>query len=289
MSTVMPQQQPLQDIGPGLYPDIPNEDYHRSPGVSSSGAKLLQRSALHYWEKYLNPEREPDTPTPDMQLGSLVHTLVLEPAHLERDWAVQPKINRRTKAGKEEAAAFEKMNAGKHVVTEEQFRRSQAIAGAVTRHPKASVIFQDGVPEQSLYWIDPDTGVLCKCRPDWWRERFLIADLKTAVDASQDGFERAIFNFGYHISAAMYLDGVKQHTGEDLPFVFSVVEKEPPFAVANYHIHDEAIALGRKQYKEALEVFARCMEKGTDRRHWPGYPLELQSIDLPGWAYRKAG
>lgn len=280
----------LTDIKPGLYPDITNEQYHKGPGISSSGVKLIiEKSPLHYWERYLNPKREPDKETPDMLLGSLVHTMVLEPDNLERDWAVEPDVNKRTKAGREEVAAFYKRNQGKKIVSRDSLSRAEAIASAVRRHPKAAKIFEDGVHEQSLYWVDPDTGVLCKCRPDWWRS-FMLADLKTTIDASEDGFQRAVFNFGYHISAAMYLDGVKEHTGEPLEdFVFSVVEKEPPYAVANYRINEEDIAIGRKQYKQALETYARCMEKGTERRHWPGYPLEIQPISLPPWARRKIG
>lgn len=276
-------------IEPGLYSDIPNNEYHGGPGLSSSGVKKILRSPLHYWEEYLNPEHERKEDTDALLLGSVVHTLVLEPEKFEQEWAVAPDVNKRTKDGKAQWASFLAVAEKEKKTVIKPAIRDQAttIANAVKWHPKASQIFTDGVPEQSLYWIDPDTGVLCKCRPDWWRSN-LIADLKTAIDASEEGFMRATFNMGYHISAAFYLDGVKEMYGDDLSFIFSVVEKEAPFAVANYRIHDEAIALGRKQYKQALETYARCIEKGTERKHWPGYPLELQTLNLPGWAYKKA-
>lgn len=278
---------PATPIKPGLYPDISNEQYHEGEGISSSGVKLIaDKTALHFWEERINPDREKKPPTQAMKFGTAVHTLVFEPEKFELEIAVEPEVNKRTKAGQFEIASFLEANKGKTIITPSEKGLAYRIASAVRRHPTCEKILQEGKAEQSLYWNDPETGVLCKIRPDW-QNPILMADLKTTVDAGPDDFERAIYNYGYHISAAMYLEGWRVAFGEDLPFVFTAAEKEPPFAVANYRIHDEALALGRKIYRQALQTYARCLEKGTERKHWHGYPLDIQTINVPAWAYRK--
>ena len=50
-------------------------------------------------------------------------------------------------------------------------------------------------------------------------------------------------------------------------FIFVVVEKEPPHAVAIYECDDQMLETGRRQYREALQRFKECQEKDQ----WPGF------------------
>src|SRR6185369_2180467 len=140
-----------------------------------------------------------------------------------------------------------------------------------------------GRAEHSIFWNDPDTGVLCRARPDWWVHVdgiHCVTDLKSTVNASPTGFQRAIAKYRYHVQAAMYLDGIKAVTGEEPnTWLWSAWEKVQPYANAAYVATPEMIETGRQEYKKLLVTYAKCLESDT----WPGYDAELQYINLPEW------
>ncbi len=92
------------------------EEYHAGPGVSKSDLDLIARSPAHYRAQKAAPREA----TPAMIIGSAFHTATLEPEKFDLEFAVAPEgIDRRTKAGKEEWAAFEAASAGKTVLKAE--------------------------------------------------------------------------------------------------------------------------------------------------------------------------
>ena len=74
-----------------------NKEYHSGEGVSKSDLDLLHTCPAKYRYRKDNPD---DNETPAMLFGSMVHKLILEPEDFEREYAVAPECDRRTKAGK---------------------------------------------------------------------------------------------------------------------------------------------------------------------------------------------
>jgi exodeoxyribonuclease VIII len=103
----------------GIYAGISNDAYHGGPGVSKSGLDLIARSPLHYWTRYLDPQRTPTEPTPSMRLGTAIHTAVLEPGEFAKRHHVAPVVDRRTKDGKAawEAALAAAEDAGAELIS----------------------------------------------------------------------------------------------------------------------------------------------------------------------------
>ena len=162
-----------------------------------------------------------------------MHTYILEQDRFADEFVVAEKFDRRTKEGKEAAARFEEANHGKIVITSEEMATLSLVQRAVFAHQGAARLLSTGDAELSAFWRDAETGLSCKCRPDWFNGEAIV-DLKTCLDASSGGFARSIANFGYDIQAAYYVDGIKAVTGMELPFLFIAVEKEAPHAVAVY-------------------------------------------------------
>lgn len=271
---------------PGVYSGITNDAYHSGEGISKSGLDLIGRSPLHYWAKYLDPQREPQEPTPAMLLGTAIHSAVLEPHSFANDYVVFPKIDRRTKEGKAYYDELVAQAAGRTIISADDYATCVSIQDNVRRHPAAQVLLNDGEPELSVYWRDEQTGVLCKCRPDWMNYKAnTIIDVKSTDDASPAGFQKSIVKWGYHVQAAWYLDGVKAATGHaPKAFIFAAFEKTRPFATAFYYADEDMIELGRQLYRERLDVFAACLKNNS----WPGYPQQLSPISLPGWVMKAA-
>ncbi len=84
------------------------------------------------------------------------------------------------------------------------------------------------IKERSLFWVDEDTGLQCKARPDAMTlgESALCGDLKSARSVEPDEFIKDLFKFRYDLQAAHYLACIKAVYGVDASFAFFTVEKE---------------------------------------------------------------
>ena len=261
---------------------MPADQYHAHQAVGHSGLVRIMRSPAHYQEYVSNPPE----PTPAMQLGTAFHAALLEQDMFHQTFVIAPKFDRRTKEGKAAAEAWEVENAGKTALTVDQMAVIEEMVVSVRSHAGAERLLAEGVAEMSAFWIDRETGIECKCRPDFLSmagETVTgIVDVKTCCDASADGFARAIATLGYDVQAAFYQDGLKAVTGRTIPFYFIAVEKEAPFAVAAYKASDEVIEVGRAKYRGALQLLQWCRTRGC----WPGYQPngEIETINLPRWA-----
>ena len=273
------------DQVPGQY-NITNEQYHASEGISSSGLKLFARSPAHYYAAYLDPNRQPRKETPAFELGSLIHSAVLEPEkYFAQFYPLPRKLDRRLKDDKLEAEFHEGKAAemGMKVITAEQHQTCERIVEAVHNSPAGSFLFgQAGLVEQSFYWQDWQHGVLCKARPDKLLPQYAtILDLKSTTSAAKSDFARHAYNFEYHISAAFYMRGVEAVTGEAVKsFVFFPFEKEPPYACAFYEPDAQMLQAANNRIDTILANYAECLRTGE----WPGYPQEIEPISLPAWA-----
>jgi exodeoxyribonuclease VIII len=248
-----------------------NATYHADPAVSASHLHAIARSPFHYWARYINPDRITPEPTAAMRLGSLVHCAVLEPDELLQRYGVAP--DRRTKEGKAAAAAM--AAAGIEAVSEADMTLALSMAASVRVHPAAAALLKQGKAEQSFWWDDSDTGLRCKCRPDWYHGTTVV-DLKTTTDASPAGFAKSVATFRYHTQASHYLSGL--HGAER--FVFIAVEKTAPYAVAVYELDAEAMAAGNELRRRDMRMIADCHAT----KEWPGYGNDLQALSLPKWA-----
>lgn len=262
---------------------LDNADYHRHPAVSKSHLDLIARSPLHYWARYLDQNRVEPEPTPAIQIGSALHTHVLELDQWDARYVTAPDgIDRRTKQGKAEWEAFTTAATGRTVLAKADAEKVMRMGHAVWSHPAAAALLHwQGKAETTHMWTDEATGLQCKCRPDWLtNDGKIVVDLKTTEDASPAGFRKSISNWRYHVQAAWYTDGLERATGiRPAQFIFVCVEKSPPHAVAVYAADDEMIAIGRQAAARDLDVLATC--KAGDV--WPSYSDQVELISLPPW------
>jgi len=142
------------------------------------------------------------------------------------------------------------------------------------------------MPEVSSYWIDEETGVLCKCRPDFVHDcgdsGVILVDVKTCGDARPFEFARMIAKHRYHVQNAYYADGFEKASGRKvIGFIFASVEMDYPYASSAIMLDEESIDQGRKEYRRGLDVYAECLASGE----WPGIGTEVHLARLPWWAF----
>lgn len=266
---------------PGIY-TLTAKEYHSSIGVSKSMLDRLHPTPLHFKS---TPAKRADY----FDFGECLHSLLLEKEdrfHLQpeyRDEAAGLKWNNN-------ATVCRKWNddhADKPILTAAETGMVRAMASAVHTHPFCGPVLAGAKVEQSIFAEDPATKLLLRCRPDVLPVRGRIrginplVDVKTAKAADKRSFERSIHARRYHVQAAFYLY-VCELAGMDFDsFIFIVVEKHPPYAVAVYDLDPESIRQGKREFIRDLNVYQRCIETNQ----WPGYNERPELISLPEYGY----
>lgn len=269
---------------PGFYPCsvLSSEDYHRGPGVSCSGLKLIaDKTPAHYWQLYRNPAWAQARQSQALFVGSALHAATLEPDRFRAEYLVNPYPDRRGNRYKEIVEG----NPGKFILSQEEAAWVVGMHRAMYAHPAAGALLRRvDDAELSAYAIDPSTGELVRIRLDLITRDDVIVDLKKTQDASPAGFARSVANYGYFMQDAFYRDVFQLAAGTPArAFVFIAVEEAPPHAVGVYSIDPEDVMRGRVRYRKALDLYAECNRTGI----WPGYSDKIETLALPEWQRQK--
>lgn len=308
-------------IEPGVYYDMPSDEFAKADGLSQGSIKRLLKSPLHYIDRYRRPELYPTTR--NLLFGQALHCYLLEPDRFEADYPKLPKVNRarndgldalidfyleRTadvalhdveaeigedtekQAGKRKALAWLEERADFAALTDEEMALLTYMKQSwdLPEHKTVRNLFAgEGRNEVSLFWRDKFSGVLLKARLD--RLTFLSGgtalapDLKSTTDASYTGFSKSIPNYGYDIQAAMTIEGIQEcfPTVDNVRFIFAAIEKSPPFGAAPYVFNDPQ-DIATGGRKARTGI--TLYQQCCELDEWPSYPDVIQPIGLPGWA-----
>jgi exodeoxyribonuclease VIII len=276
---------------PGVFDNVPNEDYHALPGWGSTLFKAFTRSPAHA----IAARNKQPTPQQlkNYLIGRAQHTILLEPHKYASEFCILPhdlaKRNKNSNAYKDGLAEFIRSEAdGREIVTADEETQLLNMRDAVWSHPVADQLLTGKHKRRECsIWTEQQVngvGILRKCRPDLWLPG-LPVDVKTTQDANPKAYGRIIHNFGYHVQGAWYIDTMAPHdpdVGE--MFAHIAVEKEAPFGVSVVRIDPQAIALGRTIIENTLPRLAECIK--ADK--WPGYSQEIQVVNVPAYAFTQA-
>lgn len=265
----------------GLHPAVPDAIYHeRVRGLASkSSLDIIQRSPSHYLAWANGQEGES---TAALDFGAAFHRALLEPTVFAEEFVTAPEFGDcRVKVNKEAKAAWLAVNGSKKELSAQDRERIMGMVAAVRAHPLAGRMISDGEPELTLRWRDPASGVECKGRLDYFvRKHSMGLDVKSSIDASAAEFAKSAARYGYHRQEALYRSGMSIIGSPLRHFVFVVVEKAAPYAVAIYSLEDSDVQKGAVSIAADLQTLARCMREDS----WPGYAPGIQTLSLPKWA-----
>lgn len=259
------------------YLNLPNEQYHGlKEWESSSTIKNIQRS-LEYYDFKKNETSKPGLP---LEKGSALHyamELLAENDSLDGfDDTVMTfkgstipskKYDEVKKEHPECIVVPEQVKKDVLVMAEKAYQKSNHL-GLFNR--------DEGVSEMSIFWIDPITGIKCKARPDYMRfDVNLIIDYKTTKDNSETGYPKQVANYDYHLSAAFYIEAVKQVFGVNIiDFIHTAIASTAPFEVEFYALTENTILEGECKFRDSLAKL-----KANDRS------ITFKDVELPRWAF----
>ena len=259
-----------------------SDDYHsdRSRKSNSELSRLKESPKLYHQEYLLGKAGKT---TSSMLLGSMVHTMVLEPEKYVSEFIVEPKCDKRTKDGKTFWGEFLLQAGDRTIVSEEDNNKVELIANAILSHAEfatcMSMIDEWAVIEKR---IDFDwQGTPCRCKPDLLLPKHkLCVDLKTTADATPEGFAKSVASYGYHRQQAFYSEAIKQAYGEEFRFLFAVVETSEPYNAAVYELDAASVDAGRQEINLLLDE----LERRTRDNDWtPEYSKGIVPLTLPRW------
>ncbi|EMT0828575.1 PD-(D/E)XK nuclease-like domain-containing protein [Salmonella enterica] len=285
----MPQTGPVvqsrvpDDIKPGIYFDITNEAYHAGPGVSKSQLDdIADMPAIYMWRKNAPVDTEK---TKSLDTGTAFHCFTLEPDAFSSRFIIAPEFNRRTNSGKQEEKAFLEScaSSGKTVITAEEGRKLDLMRQSIMALPLGKWLLESvGFCESSIYWEDTETGLLCRCRPDKIIPEYnWIVDVKTTADIHK--FQKAYYDYRYHVQDAFYSDGYRAQFGEIPVFVFLVASTTAEcgrYPVEIFMMGEDAKLAGQREYRRNLQTLADCLNVND----WPA----IKTLSLPRWAKENA-
>jgi exodeoxyribonuclease VIII len=206
-------------------------------------------------------------------MGHAVHCLALEPEMFDERFAVAPKVDRRTTAGKVAWAEYLSDCEGKKVLDEQDHADAVACVQALNNHPEFATIMAQPRRVEVEHHFDL-FGHRFKARLDCVIDSMrLILDIKTTDDASPDRWKWSAVDYGYHRQQFIYQVALDKAKGERYRFIFAVVEKPKPSTrgipptVALYELDDATMEMGEEDTWRLVQDY----EDRTANGWWQQY------------------
>jgi PDDEXK-like domain of unknown function (DUF3799) len=268
LTATLTAAEPIVITEPGVY-QLTDAEYHADPveggSLSSTGARRLLDCPAKF--EYERANGRP--PKKEFDHGHAAHKLVLGDGP---EIVVVDADSWRTAAAKK--TRDEVYDAGHVPLLPQDFEIVTAMADKIREHPTASMLLSGGKAEQSLIWQHRPTGVMRRARLDYLRDtvpgqRLLISDYKTTTNAHPNAVRRSIPQWGYHIQAPWYIDGVVELGLAPWGAVMMLImqEKTAPYVVSIVEIAASSLTWGERDCERALHLYRQYTESG----HWPGY------------------
>lgn len=280
---------------PGVYKDVPFEEYQQWDAVNPSSAKHALSTMSKYKYYRDNPNNIENS---GIRFGSLYHLIVLEPQKASEMLVIPPESYENSagevKPWHNGAAACkawreEQEEAGNIIVKEEDLEQVKAMSSRLRENKLFLPYFTNGERELSLVWdcvLMDGRSIRCKGRLDLFANGEIL-DLKTTGGrASTDPFRNEIERRRYWLQAVMYCDGVRTLMPEypEPDFSWLVQETYPPY---DHMLYQASELILWRDFRGILQQIADCQERGV----WPGYIDPEASaidhfavIDPPAWA-----
>ena len=257
----------------GLNPYIENDDYHADTEFySSSTIKMVLDDTYKFYKQYILKEPQPPLEGEALTFGSYLHSLVLEPEKTDEEFAVYLG----NKVG-DKWDTFQAENIGKEIIVKSQYKLAESLLktledarvlvgrkGYDKEEVPVSTFFEKGQAEMTV--CSEIEGVKFKVRTDYYKdhenwESASINDLKTTgVDVSSKKKCRSIvYKYGYHISAALYVDILSKVLNKKHDFYLIFCNKKS-LEWSVYRVSEELLEEGRQEIKKAIRIIKELQE-----------------------------
>jgi hypothetical protein len=237
------------------------DEYLSKDSVSASDLKTFLKSPRSYF--YEKNRTEPRTDKRYFSLGSALYEYIMETEKFDDNFIVSPKFDRRKKQDRLDYEQFVLKANGRTIINEEEMDMIKQISVNSKMNKTFMEFLKGSNYEVSCYTKDDNTGLDLRFRPDiLTTDKSAIIDVISCLESSPNKFKGNIYSDGYALSAAYYMDfiGIEK-------YIFSAIEKNPPYQSSLYVLSDEIIRYGRNQYRMALDL----LKWSKENNYWCDY------------------
>ena len=260
----------------GIY-DISNVEYQNDRAISRSALWKFRELPQKYWWEYLSGKHKKVIDNDALRIGELIHTIILEPHLYDERFLAVPPAKKNTKVGKAQHALNVTNAAGRHMISAAEYMMARDMQTSFNQNAFASKIIEGAQFEKSLFWRNPETGIMCKARPDILNYG-IVADLKSCADASPRAFQRSAAKYGYFLQAGMIFEAMQTLGFPLKAFIFICIEKTLPYSIGIYTLECSALEKAIEQYRTLMSKMKLCL----DTNYWPDYGVN--TLLMPDWA-----
>lgn len=273
------------------FPAITWDEVKERP-LSFSSLKEMRKSPRHfiyYRQKAWTP------PTPAMALGKLAEHLLIEQETPWQDkFYEMPKIRRLGAANLAEIDRHYEAAKGKTIIEVGTIKIAQDIVEVGLSNPEVRELVENKTKTQrKLLWKehieyeDRDYFVPMTGFSDWEVGNDLVLELKTAKDASYDGFSKAIHNsmFLYYLQLGAYSLAYQKMFYRFPKFKWVVLETTEPYGSNIIEISQKDLDIAKAEIRGLCWGFVRAIEENSwneDYRFWL-LGREAYTYFMPKW------
>lgn len=247
------------------------------PSLSSSVANvLISKSPLHAWAIHPKLGRVASEGTKATTTGTLLHELILGGNQV----IVLDVDDYKTKAAQQMRDAA--IAAGKTPVKRADYEEAEVGAGMILDKLRARGVELTGDSEVVITW-ESAGGVRCRAMMDHvFFNDGVIYDVKSTEECDPDKLARHIYDYGYHIQRAAYVEALEalrpEFTGR-VKYQWLFIEPKFPHDVLVADPDGAMVDIGRMQWAKAVEMWGRCLAKSV----WPGRTREVVTLETSPW------
>lgn len=270
--------------------NMPADAYHADLSAwSRSMLSTFRESKREAYLRYIAKDAPKDEHKECMTLGSLAHTMLLEPAKVKERFAIIPEsyLSPGEAIRSKEAKQFvdDAEAEGMEVVKPKAYKRTERIIESVKKTcgqwlDKATHI------EQSVYWQDEVSGLQLKARPDWIIEsasEVYIFDLKTTTRIIPHTFAKVIETHEYWLQDSHYRQGVFTALKKPVQMFFVGIEQEWPYRAGIFQLCNETRQKSFEAWRCLVSDVATAIQSNNFSDPWE---KEITTVTLKDYVFR---
>lgn len=230
--------------------------------------------------------------------GKLVERLIQYPAAAKDEYAVQPAEYDHPKEGRKpwnnNATVCrdwrkEQESAGREVIKAETWTQANNAVkffygdhelSALLEASRCQAMVVGEYRDKETGLVVPVKGLIDLVPGKDTALNYVLADIKTTVNAHPFVWGREIHKRHYYWQAALYLDLWNLAMLEKrYEFKHAIQESCPPWQCGLRFLSEGFIRLGRLEYRAALQRYCQCLKE----RYWPGYETPEAGLCVNGW------